>query len=97
MNENMQPGGYEVGDHLECIRMQNEVRDSQDSKGGTLDETPYSVSTVGMCRVDLQQKDRASSGEMGFHPTIKSSDPEVFLSKRTAGTKMDETERKEVQ
>ena len=21
MNENMQPGGYEVGDHLECPRM----------------------------------------------------------------------------
>jgi hypothetical protein len=26
--------------------------------------------------------------EWGFHPTVKNSDPELFLSKRTAETKM---------
>jgi hypothetical protein len=31
------------------------------------------------------------------HPRVKILEPELFLSKRTAGTKMDETERKEVQ
>jgi len=32
----------------------------------------------------------------GCHLTVKNSDPELILSKRTAGTKMEETERKEV-
>jgi hypothetical protein len=35
---------------------------------------------------------------MGCHPTVKYSDPELFLSKRMAETKKgEETEEKEVQ
>jgi hypothetical protein len=34
----------------------------------------------------------------GCHPTVKNSDPELFLSKRTAGTKIEKRLReKEVQ
>jgi hypothetical protein len=34
----------------------------------------------------------------GFHPTVKNSDPDLFLSKRTAGTKNgEETEGNEIQ
>jgi hypothetical protein len=40
-------------------------------------------------RVYLQQIDRASSGGMGCHLTVKNSNPELFLSKRTARTKME--------
>ena len=29
----------------------------------------------------------------GYHPTVKNSDPESFLSKRTAGTKMEKSLR----
>jgi hypothetical protein len=36
--------------------------------------------------------------EWGCHPTVKNSDPELFLSKRTAESKNgEETEGKEVQ
>jgi hypothetical protein len=30
------------------------------------------------------------------HPTVKSSDPELFLSKRITGKKIEETEGKEI-
>ena len=30
----------------------------------------------------------------GCHPTVKNSDPELFLSERTAGTKMEKSLRK---
>jgi len=33
----------------------------------------------------------------GCHPIVKDSDPELFLSKRNAGKKTEETERKMVQ
>ena len=33
--------------------------------------------------------DRASSGGTGYQPTVKISNPELFLSKRTAGTTME--------
>ena len=32
--------------------------------------------------------------EWGCHPTVKNSDPELFLSKRTAGTKKEKRLRK---
>jgi hypothetical protein len=34
---------------------------------------------------------------LGYHSTVKNADPELFLFKRTAGTKMDETERKAIE
>jgi hypothetical protein len=55
------------------------VRDSQDSKGGTLDEV--------FCSGEGELVESASSGETGHqmegwncHPTVKTSDPELFLS-----------------
>ena len=46
------------------------VRDSQDSRGGTLDEMPN------------------SKEKCDCHSTVKNSNPELSLPKRTAGTKM---------
>jgi hypothetical protein len=40
-------------------------------------------------RVHLQWIDRVLSGGTGSLPTVKISDPELFLSKRTTGTKME--------
>ena len=64
-----------------------EVKDSQDSKGETLDGVLYSG--------EGELVEFTSSGKMGLqvegwgcHPTVKSSDPELFLSEETAGTKM---------
>jgi hypothetical protein len=48
----------------------------------------------GTCRVHFQQKDRASSEGGDCHPIVKNSDPELFLSERTAGTKMEKRLRK---
>jgi hypothetical protein len=68
------------------------VRDAQDSEGGTLDEMPYSreweLVESTSCRKSGHQVER-----WGFHPTVKNSDPELFLSKRTAGTKMEKRMR----
>jgi hypothetical protein len=62
------------------------VRDSQDSKGGTLDEMPNSEE-----REPIESISSRKSGhqveEWGCHSTIKNSDPELFLSKRTGGVK----------
>ena len=41
----------------------------------------------GTSRAHLQQKDKISSEGLGGQHTVKNSDPELFLSKRTAGTK----------
>ena len=64
------------------------MRDSQDSKGGTLDKMPYSgerelVESISSRKTGHQVE------EWGYHPTVKNSDPEFFLSKRTAGTKLE--------
>ena len=60
-----------------------EVRDPKDSKGGTLEEMPYSG--------ERELVESSSSGGTGhqverlsYHPTVKSSNPELFLSERTA-------------
>jgi hypothetical protein len=47
-----------------------EVRESQDSKEGTLDKIPYSMGEW-TCRAHLQQKDRASSKVWGCHCIVK--------------------------
>ena len=71
------------------------MRDYQDSK--TLYEMPKSGQ-----RELVESTSRRKTGHQvegwGSHPTVKNSDPELFLSKRTAGTKNeDEPEEMEVQ
>ena len=74
-----------------------EVRDPKDSKGGTLEEMPYSG--------ERELVESSSSGGTGhqverlsYHPTVKSSNPELFLSERTAGKKHGEKPKeKEIQ
>jgi hypothetical protein len=65
-----------------------EVRDSQDWKGGTLHEMPNS----GEWELVASTSSRKLSSEgWGCNPTVKNSDSELFLSKRTAGTKMEKS------
>ena len=69
------------------------MRVSQDSKGGTLDE----MSNSGERELIESTSSRKTGHQMkgwGFHPTVKNSDPEMFLSKRTAGTKIEKRLRK---
>jgi hypothetical protein len=74
-----------------------EVRDPKDSKGGTLEEMPYSG--------ERELVESSSSGGTGhqverlsYHPTVKISNPELFLSERTAGKKHGEKPKeKEIQ
>jgi hypothetical protein len=67
------------------------VRDSQDSKGETLDEIPYSgereLGKVPVERQDIKWRD-------GVAIPVKNSDPELFLSERTSGTKIEKRLRK---
>jgi hypothetical protein len=64
------------------------VKDSKYSKGGTLDAM-YNNG-------DREFIESTSSSKTGLqvegwdcHPTVKNSDPELFLSKRPSGTKME--------
>ena len=68
------------------------MRDNQDSKGGTLDEV--------LCSGEGEHVEFTSSGGTGHqvegwgcHSTVKSSGPELFLYKGTAGTKMEKSLR----
>jgi hypothetical protein len=69
------------------------VRDSQDSKEGILGE---------MLNSGKRGLVESTSGKKAWHqlegcscdPTVKNSDPELFLSKRTEGTKMEKGLRK---
>jgi hypothetical protein len=65
-----------------------EVRDSQDSKGETLDEIPYSGERK-LVEPTFSGKTGHQVEGWGCHPTVKNSDPELFLSERTARTKME--------
>ena len=67
-----------------------EVRDSQDSKGGTLDEMSYSGERE-LVEFTSNKKKRHQVEGWGCHPTVKNSDPELFLSERNAGTKLDKS------
>ena len=70
------------------------MRHSQDSKGGTLDEMPYSGEKEFVESTFSKKTGHQVEGR-GCHPTVKFSDPELFLSERTAGRQM--PEEKEVQ
>jgi hypothetical protein len=69
-----------------------EVRDSQDSKGGTLDEVLYSGEGE-LVEPTFSGGTRHQVEGWSCHPTIKSSVPELFLSEGTAGAKMEKSMR----
>ena len=64
------------------------MRASQNSMVGTLDEMPNSGK-----RKLVESMSRRKTGHQvegwGCHPTVKSSDPELFLYEGSAGTKME--------
>jgi hypothetical protein len=66
------------------------VRESQDSKRRTLDEMPYSGERELVEPTSSRKTGHQVEG-WGCHPTVKNSDPELFLSKRTVGTKMEKS------
>jgi hypothetical protein len=64
------------------------VRDSQDSKGGALDEMLNGEERELVESTSCRKTGHQVEG-WGCHPSVKNSDPELFMSKRTAGTKME--------
>jgi hypothetical protein len=62
------------------------VRDSQDSEGGTLDEVPNSRDRELIEPTSTRKTGHQVEG-WGCHPTVKNSDPELFLSKTKTKTK----------
>ena len=57
------------------------MRDSKDSKGETIDEMPKFVESTSSRKTGQQPEG------WDCHPTVKNSDPELFLSEITAGPK----------
>ena len=89
MNGNTQPWGGRWEDPLECARDLGGKRFSGlKGEGGTSDEISYSGE-----RELLESTPSRNTGHhvegWDCHPTVKNSDPELFLTKRTAGTKME--------
>ena len=87
-NVNKQP--QEVGGRGPSRMYQSEsweVRDSQDLKGGTLDEIPNSERELK--EFTSSRKTGHQVERWGCHPTVKNSDSELFLFKGTTGTKME--------
>jgi hypothetical protein len=79
-----------VADTLEYIRTW-EVRDTQDSKGGTSDKIPNSRERELIESTSSRKIGRQVKGWC-CHPQSK-TDPELFLPKRTTETKMEKTLR----
>jgi hypothetical protein len=65
-----------------------EVKDSHDSKGGTLGEMFNSGERELVEPTSCRKTGHQVEG-WGCHSTIRSSDPELFVSKRPAGTKVE--------
>jgi hypothetical protein len=63
-----------------------EMRDSQDSKGGTLDEMSYSGERE-LVESSSSRKTGCQVEGWGCHLTVKISDSEMFLPKRTSSEK----------
>ena len=63
------------------------VRDAQVSKGGTLNEMPNSGERE-LVEFISSRKTEHQVERWVCHPTVTISDPELFLSKRIAETKM---------
>jgi hypothetical protein len=68
-------------------------RDSQDSKGRTLDGMPYSGERKLVEPTSSKKTGHQVEG-WGCHPTVKHSDTELFLAERITGTKMEKRLRK---
>jgi hypothetical protein len=69
------------------------VKESQESNAGTLDEMSYS----GEREIVESTSNRKTGHQVevyGCYPTVKNSDPELFLSERTAQSKMEKKLRK---
>ena len=68
------------------------MRDTQDSKGGALDEMPNSGE-----RELVESTSRRKTGHQvegwGCQPGVKNTDLELFLSKRTTGSKLEKRMR----
>ena len=64
------------------------MRCSKDSKEGTLNERPNSGERE-LAESTSSRKTRHQVEGWGYHSTVKNSDPELFLFKRTAETKME--------
>ena len=69
------------------------MRDYQDSKGRTLDKMPNSGKRELTESISSRKTGHQVEG-LGCHPTVKNPDLVLFLSKRTAGTKMETRLRK---
>jgi hypothetical protein len=70
------------------------VRESHDLKGGTLDE----MLNCGERKLIESTSSRKTGHQLegcSCHPIVKNSDPELFLSKRTAETNMEKRLREE--
>ena len=64
------------------------MRDFQHSKRGTLDEMSHSGERE-FVESSSSRKIRHQLERLGCHPMVKNSDPELFLSQRTSGTKVE--------
>ena len=64
------------------------MRDSKDSKRGTLDEIPNSRERELVESISSRKTEHQVEG-WGCHTTAKSSDPELLLSKRIAGAEIE--------
>ena len=72
-----------------------EVKDSQDSKGRTEDEMLNSGERE-LVESISHRKTGHQVEEWGCHRTVKNPDQKLFLSKRTAGTKMEKILRERI-
>ena len=75
-----------MGEGLESTRDLGGERLSE-LKGRTLDEMPNSEERELIEPTSSRETGHQVDG-WGCHPTVKNSDPELFLSQRTTGTKM---------
>jgi hypothetical protein len=89
-NGNRQPLEVGGGQTLQSVPEIWEVRDSQDSKGGTSDEVSSSGERE-LVEPTSNGKTEHQVEEWGCH---QNSDPKLFLSERTAGTKVEKSPRK---
>jgi hypothetical protein len=87
MNENKQPQGVgSGGGGLESTRGLGCERLSYINEGGLSQNAPYWGE--GTRRVNSSRQTVPGVEGQGCQPIVKIYDPELFLSKRTAGTKM---------
>jgi hypothetical protein len=91
-NGNRKP--QEVGGRRTLLNIPEtwKVRDTQDSERGTIDEMPKNEERE-LIESTSSRKTGHQVKRWGCHLIIKNSEPELSLSKRTAGTKMEKTWR----